>query len=123
MQEQNKSSGRGRAIFELVFTSLLIGISAGAGPLGIIAMQYTSDRVTYWHGAIGGSILAVAVVAGFLLYQDWKGPRQIFREAPEAASGQASSGPASGQTPGPEARGPDRPGGNTPGASNAPGTD
>jgi hypothetical protein len=66
-------------------------------------MQYTSDRISYWHGAIGGSILAVLVVAGFLLYQDWKGPRRIFREV---------SGPESGGQAGP--------GEETPGASGTP---
>ncbi|MEJ2217174.1 MAG: hypothetical protein P8099_11220 [Gemmatimonadota bacterium] len=112
MPEHKPSNDRGRAIFELAFTSLLIGIAAGAGPLGIIAMQYTSDRVTYWQGAIGASILAVLVVAGFLLYQDWKGPRRIFREASGAASGPVSSGPDAG--------GPDGPGEETPGPSGTP---
>lgn len=109
MPERKRSNDRGRAIFELIFTALLIGISAGAGPLGIIAMQYTSDRITYWHGAIGGSIVAVLAVAGFLLYQDRKGPRRIFREA----SGPAPSGPENGGREGP--------GGEAGGASGTPG--
>ncbi len=93
MPERKQGNGRGRAIFDLIFTSLLVGISMGAGPLGIIAMQYTSDRVSYWHGAIGGSILAVLVVAGYLLYQDRKGPRRIFRDPEATGSGSEAGGP------------------------------
>ncbi|MEJ2677519.1 MAG: hypothetical protein P8174_00425 [Gemmatimonadota bacterium] len=102
MAENKQGNSRGRAIFDLVFTALLVGISMGAGPVGIIAMQYTSDRISYWHGAIGGSSLAVLVVAGYLLYQDWKGPRRIFRKASEPGAGEAGERdrPGSGETPG-----------------------
>ncbi|HKJ92805.1 MAG TPA: hypothetical protein VJ957_06535 [Longimicrobiales bacterium] len=99
MAEQNVRKDRRRAIFDLVFTSLLIGISAGAGPLGIIAMQYTSDRISYWQGAIAGSILAVLVVGLYLLYQDWQGPHKIFGAA-QQASDAADAGGRNGGTPG-----------------------
>lgn len=94
MTEGRQPTTRRDAIIEVVGVSLLIGGTAGFGPVGTILFKVL--ETPYLPVAFLSAAMAVVGCAVVMLVMDARGPRLIFGAGPDAPDGKGGVGGSGG---------------------------